>query len=96
MAWTSADNLRRMGGVAEYSFTETDPTTLYLEKRGTGLAISNNDPATILIITVRRTSGDITFRIKNNLNLLVSSFDKLDIIQVSASYDIIVYIPEGD
>ena len=46
MSWRSTENLRRMGGTAEYSFTEVDSFPIELEEKGTGLAIANNPAAT--------------------------------------------------
>lgn len=96
MSFTSAENLRRMGGTAEYAFTEADSSPMLLEREGTGLAMSNNDLGAVLIVKVYRKNDDITFRLKNTLNVLVSPFRKIEIIQATLSYDIIVFSPEGE
>lgn len=96
MSWRATENLRRMGGTAEYSFTELDSSPMELDKKGIGLAIANNDLGATLIIKVYRKNDDITFRIKNTLNILVSPFQKIEIIQATLSFDIIVFVPEAE
>ena len=96
MSWRTAENLRRMGGTAEYSFTESDSSPMELEREGTGLAMANNDLGATLIVKVYRKTGDITFRLKNTLNILISPFRKIEIIQATLSFDIIVFSPEGE
>lgn len=96
MSWRSSENLRRIGGTALYTLTESDSFPFILDKKGTGLLISNNDSSVNLIIKVYRKNDNIDFRIKNTLNVPVSPFDKIDIVQATSSFDIIVVNPEGE
>ena len=96
MSWRGSENLRRIGGTVNLTFTEASSFPVNLEKKGVALFISNNDAGGVLILRVYTGNKTTDFRIKNTLNIPLSPFWKFDVIQATASFDIIVACPEGE
>ncbi len=96
MSWSSAENLRRLGGVPSLTLTEANSFPVDLIREGNGLYISNNDPLTILEIRVHLKNKYLDFRVPDDLNIPMEKFFKIEILQATKSFDIIIVSPGGE
>ncbi len=96
MSWSSAENLRRIGGVPSLTLTEASSFPVDLTREGNGLLIANNDTTTALIVRVYFKDSSLDFRVEKNLNIQLEKFFRVGITQASTSYDIIVVSPGGE
>ena len=84
-----------MGCVPIETLTDADSFPHTLTKEGSGLYIANNETGTTLIVKVYLNDGTIDFRVKNNLNIPLEKFFKIDVTQITTSFDIVVLGPSG-
>lgn len=95
MSWSNSTNLRTMGSVGRYTYTESSSYPLVAPSDCIGMMISNNDTTTSLVVRIRDKSGnEIDYRVYGNLNIQTPTFRYLDVPTPSSLFDIILAVPK--